>query len=93
MTTKARVYCTSTDVTENYKNEAVVPCKPLSLNLHRIPSWPNCDKPLLFSIFYCNSVFRIRIDQKIVPLHDQLVERFILYQLLERFLCFVKLKK
>lgn len=75
------------------KNEAVVTCKPLSMNLCGIPSWPNYDKHLLFSIFCYNSIFKIRIDQKITPLGDHLVERFILYKLLEQFLCFVRLKK
>lgn len=87
------MYYTSTVITESYKNEAVVTCKPLSMNLRGIPSWPNYDKPLLFSIFYYNSIFKMRIDQKIAPLGDHLVERFILYKLLEQFLCFVRLKK
>lgn len=71
---KARQYYSSTDITENNKNEAVVTCKPLSMNLHGIPSWPNYDKPLLFSIFYYNSIFKMRMDQKIAALSDHLAE-------------------
>lgn len=93
VTIKVSVYYTSTDITENYKSEAIVTYKPLSMNLHGITSWPNYDTPLLFSILYSNSILKMRIDQKIAPLDDHLVERFILYKLLEGFLCFVRLKK
>lgn len=89
MIIKARVCYTCIDIIDNLKIGAVATCDPLSMTFHGIPSWPNYDEPLLFSIFHSNSVFKMRIDQKIASL----VERFILYKLIEGVLFFFRFKK